>query len=593
MLKPFQQSGLAIYKRLLGYVRRYWLAFLLGVTGTVLSSGTDAAATGFLKPLLDKGFISRDQHFIHWLPLIILGAFLVRGAASFMSNYYMTRAGRNLVMRFRQEMFQHLLRVPAAFYDHVTSGQLLSAIIYNVEQIAKASTDALVTVVQETCLVLGLLTVMLMTSWQLSLVFLLGVPLIACTARYASLRMRRLSSNVQESMAEVTHVAEEAIEGYKVIRTFGGEASEINKFSEATNRNRFREMKMVATNSLATATVQQVAGGAIAIIIFVATSHYLRLTAGGFASMLASMLAILKPLKNLTTVSSTIQKGIAAAESIFKLLDEKPERDDGQLSLGRVQGKIEYRDVNFKYARNEQMVLQNVHFKINPGQTIALVGRSGSGKSTLVNLLPRFYDDFTGSIFIDDIDIRSIRLADLRKQFAFVSQHVTLFNDTIAHNIAYGAFSNASEEDVIKAAEMAHVMEFIRELPDGLNTRVGDNGVLLSGGQRQRIAIARALLKNAPILILDEATSALDTESERYIQAALDELMRTCTTIVIAHRLSTIEKADLILVLEKGQIVEMGNHATLLAQSGQYAKLHRMQFQEQPAMMEYAEGALL
>ncbi|MFU8798231.1 MAG: ATP-binding cassette domain-containing protein, partial [Gammaproteobacteria bacterium] len=399
-------------------------------------------------------------------------------------------------------------------------------------------------------------------------------------ARYAGLRMRKLSRNVQQSMGEITHVAEEAIEGYKVIRTFGGEDYETEKFVKATERNRVRDMKIIATNALSTVMVQQIAGIAIAFTIFFATSSHIQITAGGFASILAAMLAILKPMRNLTNVSGVIQRGIAAAESIFALLDELPEKDTGTKHIQRVKGQIEYRNVNFTYARGSQKVLENIHFTVKPGQMIAIVGRSGSGKSTLMNLLPRFYDDYMGSILIDDQDTRDICLNDLRNQFALVSQHVTLFNDTIAHNIAYGRFSAASESDILQAAHAAHVSEFLHNLPEGLQTRVGENGVTLSGGQRQRIAIARAILKNAPILILDEATSALDTESEKHIQAALEDLMRDRTTLVIAHRLSTIEKADRILVMDKGHIVEEGTHQSLIKQKGVYAKLHRMQFKD-------------
>lgn len=573
-------TGTQIYHRLLQYSWRYWPAFLFGIIGTIVTSGTDAGFTWVLKPLLDKGFIAKDTGFIHWLPLGIILAFIVRGAGAFASNYFMACAGRNVVMRLRQEMFAHLLKLPARFYDNTTSGQLLSTLIYNVEQVAKASTDALVTVVQESCFISGLIVVMLLTSWKLSLLFFVTVPAIAVIARKASLRMRRLSKNVQESMGGVTHVAEESIEGYKVIRTFGGEAYETEKFNRLTEKNRTRELKVIATNSLSSSSVQLVAGCVVAVTVYLATLHTSQITAGGFTSMIAAMLALLKPMRNLTNVSSTIQKGIAAAESIFTLLDESPEKEPGNQPLTRVQGRIVYDNVYFAY-QPEQFVLQAMSFTVEPGQTIALVGRSGSGKSTLVNLLPRFYDGYSGIISIDGHDIHGYALADLRQQFALVSQNVTLFNDTIAHNIAYGQFSAATHEEIVRAAEAAHAMEFIRELPQGLETLVGENGVLLSGGQRQRLAIARALLKNAPILILDEATSALDTEAERHIQSALEQLMKNRTTLVIAHRLSTIEKADRIIVLEGGCIKETGTHTELLAKEGLYARLYKMQFREE------------
>ncbi len=573
-----KHQHLHVYLRLILFVRQYWFAFAMGLFGNILLAASNSWFMWLLKPILDKGFIKKDMHFIHWLPAIIFGAFLLRGVASYIADYYMAWAARTVIMRFRQEIFKHLLKIPATFYDRTNSGQILSTLIYNVDQLARASTDALVTVVQESFSVLGYLFVMFLISWKLSLIYIVAVPLIAITARYAGKRMRALSKNLQASMGTTMQIAQESIEGYQVVRIFGGEKYEEAKFNAITQHNRSREIKVTSTNSISGSLVQQFAGLAIVFIIWSATMPMAHVTAGGFAAMLGAMLALLKPMKNLTNVSSSIQKGIAAAESIFALLDQPQEKDSGHRKPHTVQGHLQFKDLSFYYPQSERKILNHINLEISAGKTTAFVGKSGAGKSTLVKLIPRFYDNYEGMILLDGHDLRDIELHALRDQIAIVSQNVMLFNDTIAGNIAYGQMNNASPEAIKEAAELAHADEFIQQLPEKYNTLIGDNGVLLSGGQRQRIAIARAILKNAPILILDEATSSLDSESEWHIQQALTELIKNRTTIVIAHRLSTVEKADQIVVLHQGEIIEQGSHQELLANNNHYAKLYRAQF---------------
>lgn len=570
-----------IYLRLFTYVRRYWVSLVIALVASMVYSGIDAWFVYFLKPLLNKGLVAHDQHFLRYAPILVLVVFMMRGIASFFSNYNIASVSRSVIMRMRQDVFAHLQRLPARFYDHSTSGQILSVILYSVEQVANASADVLTTAVQSGCLIIGLLFVMFKISWKLSLLYFIIIPVITVIMRITSLRVRKLTLGIQDSMAHLTHCAGENIEGYKVIRGFGGQQYEVAKFDKAVRVNRQREMKAIAARSWSVSGVQLVAAMALSLTLYVATLDISGslLSPGGFVALIAAMLALLKPMKDLTTMQNKLYRGLAGAQTVFEMLDVSPEQDAGTRTLQRAQGKMTFDHVNFAY-EPDKTVLENINFTVRPGEVVALVGRSGSGKSTLVSLLPRFYANFTGDILLDDVSIREFRLADLRRQFSMVSQHVTLFNDTIANNIAYGRFGAVSEAEIIQAAKAAYAMDFIEQLPNGLHTLVGENGVLLSGGQRQRIAIARAILKDAPILILDEATSALDTESERYIQVALDELMRRRTTLVIAHRLSTIEHADKIILLDQGRIVEVGNHAELLAKNGSYAKLYKMQFKD-------------
>lgn len=589
--KPRQiANAFYIYSRLLTYVRRYWPALIIAGVASMMYSGVDAWFIYFLKPLLNKGLVAKNHHFLHYAPFLVLAVFLLRGAASFFSNYYIALASRNVIMCLRQDLFAHLQRLPARFYDHTTTGQILSVLLYGVDQVANASADVLTTAIQSVFLIIGLVIVMISISWKLTLLYFIIIPLVMVIMRVASLRIRRLSLSIQDSIADLSHSAEENIEGYKVVRSFEGQAFEAEKFNKAARMNRQREMKIVVSRTLSVSAVQLITAIAISFTLYMATLDIADsvLTPGGFVTMVGAMLMLLKPMKDLAFVQNKLYRGLAGAQNVFELMDEKTEEDSGTKSLARAKGKITFANVNFTYieknnASNNE-VLRDISFTIEPGKIVALVGRSGSGKSTLVSLLPRFYDNYEGDVFLDDVSIRDYKLKDLRRQFALVSQNVTLFHDTVRNNIAYGRFDEVTEAEIIAAAKASYAMEFIERLPNGLDTLIGENGVLLSGGQRQRIAIARAILKDAPILILDEATSALDTESERYIQAALEELMKKRTTVVIAHRLSTVEHADKIIVLDEGNLIEIGNHEELLAHDGHYAKLYRMQFKELPVL---------
>jgi len=565
--------------RLFKFASRYWKIFIIGAVGTFILSSTDALFAWMVKPIINEGLIARNSTFVHLLPFLIVGLLIIRGASSFCSNYFISRLARNIIMDFRQKIFNHLMYLPTRYYDQHSSGYLLSTIIYNVEQVAQANADALLTLLRESTLLISLLIVMFVISWQLTIVLLFTGPLISWLMKTSSRRLRHLSRDVQQTMGDVTHIAEEGIEGYKVIRLYDGINYEIKKFNRATRLNRHRELKIVVTNSISTAIAQLLIGIPLALILMLATVPSLHITAGALAAIGAAMISLLRPVRRLTLVNNEIQKGLAATESIFELLDVRPEKNIGTSKIKKALGHIEYKRVTLQYDKTKNPALKNVSFTIKPGEIIAIVGRSGAGKSSLINLLPRFYEPSEGKIFIDHVNVHDYCLNDLRKQFALVSQQTVLFNDTIRHNIAYGkGCENISDAAIIEAAEAAYAMEFITKLPLGLNTIVGENGVLLSGGQRQRLAIARALLRNAPILILDEATASLDTYAERQIQAALSTLMKNRTTLVIAHRLSTLEHAHRILVFDKGELVEQGTHDVLLSQNKIYAELYRMQF---------------
>jgi len=567
------------FKRLLTYVKPYRAGFIVAIMGMLGYAAIDTYFFSMLQPLIDEGLTGKDPDFMKYAPVFVIVAFIIRGIFHFVANYCLAWVGNNVVTDLRQQLFDHILTLPVAFHDKESTGSLISKLTYDTEQVLQATSKAILTLVQQGAFVIGLLIVMFYNSWQLSLIFLLITPVIAAIVTYVSKRFREVSKNIQNAMGEVTNAAEQTFNGHKVVVTFGGQQRESERFAKINKQNRQQRMKLVATKAASVPIIQIIASVALAFVLYVANLDSMKenLTPGVFTLILTNMVMLLRPLKLLTTVNSEFQKGMAACVSIFDVLDCQPEPDTGSKLLTKSQGKVEFKDVSFHYQGEQKKALNKLSFIAHPGESIAFVGRSGSGKSTMTSLLLRFYNASSGVITIDDINIQEYKLHDLRKQFAYVSQQVVLFNDTIANNIAYGN-PKASREDIIAAAKSAHVLEFTNNMPEGIDTNIGENGGMLSGGQRQRVAIARALLCDAPILILDEATSALDTESERHIQDALQLLQKNRTSIVIAHRLSTIENADKILVLEQGEIIEQGDHQTLLAKGGTYAQLHQYQF---------------
>lgn len=580
MAEQVEVLGKETYKRLLNYVRPYPKQFGIAVLGMVGYALTDTAFAALMKPMLDGSFVEQDENAILMVPLMIIGIFVVRGVAGFASTYYISWIGWRVIKQLRQEIFGKYLTLPTSFYDKASSGELISRITFNSQMVANAASSSLTVMVRDSLTAIGLLGLMFYQSWQLSLSFLAIGPIIGIIVARVSRQFRAISRSIQGSMGDVSHVIQEAVEGARVIKIFGGQQEEMQEFELANERNRAFNMKETVVKALNEPIVQLLVALALAVIVFIASSGEVadRISVGSFMSFITAMLLLFAPLKRMTTLNSQIQKGIAAGESLFAILDLESERDHGTQKLSSPINRIEYRGVNLRYQEDKPVVLKDIDLSIASGTTVAFVGESGSGKTSLVNLLPRLYQTDGGSVTINDSAVEDYTLQSLRSQIATVSQDVMLFNDTIASNIAYGSRESIDEATLHKACKAAHAHDFISKLPDGYKTMVGENGVMLSGGQKQRVAIARALLKNAPILILDEATSALDTESERKVQQGLEALMHGRTTLVIAHRLSTIEQADLIVVMDRGEIVETGTHKQLLAQQSHYFKLHQLQF---------------
>ncbi|GLR30684.1 lipid A export ATP-binding/permease protein MsbA [Shewanella decolorationis] len=573
--------------------------FLLSVVGLIVYGLVDAAFISFIGPFIDKGFSSStpaisngialptsqgfhaDNQVLLMAPIVVILMFSLRGFANFVSTYGISYMSARLIMDMRQQVFEHYLSLPVSYMDKENTGNLISKVTFDTEQIARASGSALISIVRDGVTVIGMLALMFYNSWKLSLCILVIGPIMGLVITIVSRRFRKVSKQIQTAMGDVSAATEQMIKGHKNVLAFGGQETETARFAKVNDRNRHQNMKLAVAQAISQPLIMVIGSFALAFVLYAASLDSMKadLTAGTFATILGAMMAMLQPIKNLTRVNAEFQRGIAACTTVFELLDTLPESDTGTYTVKRAKGNLRFDNVSFSYDGQERRALDNIDFEVTQGQTLALVGRSGSGKSTIASLVTRFYTGLeSGDILLDDVSIYDYSLKSLRNQVALVSQQVTLFNDTIANNIAYAYPGEATREQIIQAATLAHAMEFIEQLPEGLDTQVGENGVLLSGGQRQRIAIARAMLRDAPVLILDEATSALDTESEKAIQQGLDNLRQNRTSVVIAHRLSTIESADQILVVDQGRIVERGTHKSLLELGGMYAKLYQMQF---------------
>jgi subfamily B ATP-binding cassette protein MsbA len=569
-----------LYLRLLTYVAPHWRMFAISIVAMIVVAVSEPVFPALMKPMLDGSFVDKNPTQIRWLPAVIVGIFLVRGIASYISGYAISWVAQRVVADLRVAMFGQMLKLPALFYDNNMTGSVISKYTYDVMQVTVASTSVITVVVKDSLTIAGLFAWLLYLNWKLTLVAIVMGPLIAIIVRVFSKRLRRVSRAEQRAMGDLSHILEEAVGCHRVVKVFGGQEYERSRFDRMIESVRRFNMKEAATAEANAPIIQLIAACAVALIVYLATVQAAddQTTVGGFVSFIIAMSMLLAPLKRLTGVNQHLQRGLAAAESVFEVIDQPSEVDAGTLEIARVSGAVTFDSVSFRYPAAMRETLADISLEIRSGERIALVGASGSGKTTLANLIPRLYSPHRGRILLDGIDIADLKLASLRENIALVSQDVVLFNDTVAANIAYGRLRDAPREKIQAAAEAAHALQFIAEMPQGLDTLIGENGVRLSGGQRQRLAIARAVLKDASVLILDEATSALDSESERHVHAALESLMRGRTTIIIAHRLSTIENADRIVVLDQGRVAELGSHPELMAKDGIYANLYRIQY---------------
>ncbi|MGZ8227653.1 MAG: lipid A export permease/ATP-binding protein MsbA [Methylococcaceae bacterium] len=578
-MKKTSKASAQIYKRLLTYLKPHRGLFAISIIGFLMYSGTQTLFAALIKHIIDT-LQTEAREGMYYLPLFFSGLIIVHGIGAYIGNYFLAKVSTNIVHTLRCEIFNQYTQLPTAYFDANNSGHMISRITNNVGQVTQAATDSIRTFVREGFTAIGLLVYLFYSNWMLSLVFIAITPILVVLVSYVSKRLRTISKRIQESIGDITHITSELVDGHRVVRSYGGEEYERRRFLESSLYNRRQSLKLATTMAVHNPIMQFIIAIALSVLMYMALFFMKQASVGEFVGYLTAAFLLPKPIRSLSDANSEIQKGIVAAESLFEILDEPGELDDGTYQAERCKGALEFKNLTFQYAGANEPALVDISFKAEPGQTIALVGASGGGKSTLASLVSRFYPHDTGEILLDGVEINNYQLANLRKQLALVNQQVTLFNDTIANNIAYGALATVTKSEITQAATDAYAMEFIAKLDQGLDTEIGENGVKLSGGQRQRLALARALLKDAPILILDEATSALDTESERFIQAALQKVMNNRTTLVIAHRLSTIENADMILVIDHGRIVERGSHRELIAKNGVYARLHSMQFEE-------------